>query len=97
MPTLQQLRCEVNSEPTWHSWIMIFMNVNGKGIFPGLDGMASSYSCHDQLQFLPGHWQAKRYRISWNIQKPNLLENNLSNSRDNMKSQIKNKKNRSRS
>ena len=47
-------RPEVKSEPTWHSWIMTFMN-NGKA-FPSLDGMIYSYPCHDQLQFLSGHW-----------------------------------------
>ena len=84
---------EVNSEPTWRSWIIKFNN-NGKA-FPIFDGMGCSYSCHDQLYFLPGHWQAWRYRISWDLQKPNSLENNPNNSRNNMKSQIKNKKNRS--
>ena len=30
---------------------------NGK-TFSSLDGMACSYQCSDQSQFLPGHWQA---------------------------------------
>ena len=41
---------------------MTFMN-NGKA-FPSLDGMACSNPWYDQAQFLPGHWQAKKYWIS---------------------------------
>ena len=76
----------MNSEPTR---LPTFMN-NGKA----LDDMACSYQYPDQLQLLPGHWQAKRYWISWDLQKPNLLENNPNNTKNNMKSQIKIKKNR---
>ena len=55
---------EVNSEPIH---FLIFMN-NSKA-FSSLDGMACSYQCSDQFQFLPGHWPAKRY---WILKKPNL-------------------------
>ena len=79
-------RAEVKSEPTH------FLN-NGKA-FPSLDDMVYSYQCLDQLQLLPRHWQAKRYWISSDLQKPNLLENNSNNIRSVMKPQIKNKKNR---
>ena len=61
--------------------------MNNDKAFPSLDGMV----CSNQPQFLPGHWQAKKYWISWDLLKPNLLENNSNNSRNNMKSQIKNK------
>ena len=61
--------------------------------FSSLDGMACSYKCSDQFQFLPGLWQAKRCWISWDLKKPNLLKNNLNNIRNNVKSQIRNKKN----
>ena len=56
----------------WHSWIVKFMNT-GKA-FPSLDDMACSNPWHDQPQFLPGHLQAKRYWISWDLQTPNLLK-----------------------
>ena len=46
------------------------------------------------VQLLRWHWQAKRYCISWDLQKSNLLENNPNNTRNNMNSQIKTKKNR---
>ena len=59
---------------------------NGKA-FPSLDGMTCSNPWHDQPQFLPWHWQAKKYWISWDHQTPNLLEKNSNNSRNNMKSQ----------
>ena len=72
---------------------MMFIN-NGETLL-SLDEMTCSYLCHEQLHFLPGHWQAKMYWISWDLQKPNLLENNPNNSRNNiepqMKSQIKTK------
>ena len=48
------VRPEVNTEPTH---FLTLMN-NGKA-FSSLDGMACSYQCSDQFQFLPGHWQAK--------------------------------------
>ena len=38
--------------------------------------------------------QAKRYWISWDLEKPNLLENNPNNTMNNMKSWIQNKKNK---
>ena len=60
---------------------------NGKA-FPSLDGMACSNAWYDQSQFLPGHWQAKKYWISLDFQKPNLLENNPNKNRNNMKCQI---------
>ena len=83
-------------EVTWNFYLTFLNNaINDCKAFPSLDGMACSYPCHDQLQFLPEHWQAKRYWSSWDLQKLNLLENNSNNSRSNMKSQIKNKKNRS--
>ena len=79
----------MNNEP---AHFRTFMN-NGKA-FPNLGGMQPISQCLEQLQLLSGHWQAKRYWISWDLQKLNLLENNLSNNKNNMKSQIKNKKTR---
>ena len=58
---------------------------NGKA-FPNLDGMACSNPWHYQPQFLPRHWQTKKYWISWDLQIPNLLDKNANNSRNNMKS-----------
>ena len=81
---------EVNSEPTH---FLIFMN-NGKTLHR-FDGMLCSYQGPDQLQLLSGHWQTERHWISWDLKKPNLLKNNPNNTRNNMKSQIKNKKNNS--
>ena len=46
---------------------------NGK-TFPSLDSIACNNPWHDQLQLLPGHWQAKKYWISRDLQTPNLLE-----------------------
>ena len=83
-------RPEVNSEPTH---FLTFMN-NDK-VFPSLHDIACSCQCSDQLQLLPRHWQAKKYWISRDLQKPHLIENNPNNTRNNMKSEIKNKKNRS--
>ena len=57
------------------------------------DGMTCSYQCPDQFQLLPGHYQAKTHWISRYPQKPNLLQNNTNDTRNNMKSQIKKKKN----
>ena len=67
--------------------------MNNVKAFPTFDGIICSYQCPDQLQLLPEYWQAKRYRISWDHQKRNLLENNPNHTRDNMKSQIENKRN----
>ena len=75
-------RPEVNTEPTH---FLTFMN-NGK-TFSSLDGMECSYQWH---------CQAKRHWISRGFQKPSLLEHKLK-TRNNMKSQIKNKKNGSTS
>ena len=64
---LSKIKCkrsEVNSESTH---FLTFMN-NSKA-FSSLDGMACSYQCSDQFQFLPGHWPAKRY---WILKRPNL-------------------------
>ena len=47
-------RHEVSTELTH---LLTLMN-NGK-TFSSLDGVACSYQCPDQFQFLPGHWQAK--------------------------------------
>ena len=55
-------RHEVNSEPTHFLTLM----KNGKA-FCSLDGIACSSRCSDQFQFLPGHWQAKKYWISWDL------------------------------
>ena len=68
-----------------------FIN-NGKA-FLGLDGMECNYQSPGQLQLLPGNWQAKRYWLPWDLQKPNLFLKNPNDTRNNMKSQIKNKKN----
>ena len=76
----------MNSEHT------LFVN-NGK-VLPSLDDMACRYQCSDQLQLLQGQWQAKCYWNSSDIQKSNLLENNPNNTRNNMKSQIKNANNK---
>ena len=70
---------------------MAFMN-NGKA-FPSVNGRFFSNPCHSQLHLLPDHWQAERYWISSDLRKPNLFENNLNNSRNDLKSE--NKKNRS--
>ena len=40
------------------------------------------------------HWLSTSFCISRDLQKPNLLENSPDNARNNMQSQIKNKKNR---
>ena len=80
-------RPEVNTEPTH---FLTHMN-NGK-TFSSLNGMACSYQCYDQFQFLPGSWQAKRYWISWDLKRPILFKNNLNDTTNNMKSQIHNKK-----
>ena len=53
--------------------------------------VACSYHFPEQFQLLTGHWQAKRCGISWDLQKPDLLEIHTSNTRNNMKPQIKNK------
>ena len=87
---LSKIKCkrpEVNTEPTHFPTLMN----NGKA-FSSLDSMACSYQCSDQFQFLPGHWQAKKYWISWDLKTPNLFKNNLNNTRNNLKSQIQNKK-----
>ena len=67
---------------------------NGK-TFRSLDGMACSNLWYDRPQFLPGHQQSKKYWIFSDLYTLNLLDKNSNNSRNNMKSQIKNKKNRS--
>ena len=88
---LSKIKCErpeMKSEPTH---FLTLMN-NGKA-FSSLDGMACSYQCSDQFQFLPGLWQAKRYWISCYLKKWNLFKNNLNNTRNNVKPQIQNKKN----
>ena len=74
---------EVNSEPTH---FLTFMNSS-------LDAMTCSYQCSDQFQFLPGHWQEKRYWISLDLKKPNLFKSNLNNTRNNVRSQIQSKNN----
>ena len=79
---------ELNSELTH---FVTFMN-NGRAV-SRLDGMACIYQCFDQFQLLPGRWQAKRCWISWDFEKPNLSEHNPNNTRNNMKSQIQNKRN----
>ena len=84
-------RPEVNNEPT-HSLTATFMN-NGKA-FPSFDCMQLPV-WRQASQFLSGHWQVERYWISWDLQKPKFLENNPSNTRNNAKFQIKNKKIRS--
>ena len=59
---LSKIKCKrpkVNSEPTH---FLAFVNNS-------LDGMACSYQCSNQFQFLPGHWPAKRH---WILKKPNL-------------------------
>ena len=82
-------RPEVNSKPTH---FLTFMN-NGQ-TFPSFNGMVYSYQCSEQLQLHSGNWKAKRHWISGDTQKSNLLENNPNNTKINMKSQIKNNKNR---
>ena len=74
----------MNSEPTH---FLIFIN-NDKA-FSSLDGMACNYHCSDQFQLR--QWQAKSYWISWELEKPNLLENNPYNTKNNINSQIQNK------
>ena len=46
-----------------------------------------------QLQLFSGHLQPKKSWISLDLKKPNLLGKNPNNTRNNMKIQIKNKKN----
>ena len=58
-------RPEVHSE---HTHFLTFMN-NGK-VFSSLDYMTCSFQCFGQFQLLPGHWQAKRYWISWDLKNP---------------------------
>ena len=78
---VKYLRTEVNSEPVhFHT----FMD-NGKA-FLSLDGMACSCQCPEQLPLISRHWQAKRHWITSDLQKPKLLENNHSNTSNNMKS-----------
>ena len=74
----------MNSESTH---VLKFMN-NGK-TFPSLGGMSYHYT--KQLQLLLVHWEGKKYQISCDLQKFDLSENNASNIRNDMKSQIKNK------
>ena len=62
--------------------------MNNDKVFPSLDDMECSNLWPGQCQFLPGHWPAKNYWISSDLQKPNLLEYDLNNSRNNMKSEI---------
>ena len=66
----------LNSEPTH---FLTFMN-NGKAFF-SLDDTTFNYHCSDQFQLLPGHWQAKRHWIIWDLQKPNLLKNTPDNTK----------------
>ena len=69
---LSKIECkrpEVNTEPTH---FLTPMN-NGRA-FSSLDGMACSCQCSDQFQFLPEHWPAKRYWISWDFKKPIYLK-----------------------
>ena len=73
--------------------------MNNIKAFTSLDGMACSYQCSEQVQFLPERWPAKRYWISWDFEKPNLFKNNLPEiiyqeyTRNNIKSQIPYQKN----
>ena len=82
-------RPEVNSKPTH---FLTFMS-NDKAFF-SLNDMACSYLCSEQLLLLLGHWQGKRNWISWYLGKPNLLENNPNNTRNNIKTSLKFKTNR---
>ena len=88
---LSKIKCkrpEVNSEPTH---FLTLMN-NGKA-FSSLDGMACSYQCLTSFSFYQDT-DKPRYWISWDLKNPaNLFKNNLNNTRNNMKSQIQNKKN----
>ena len=56
--------------------------------------MVCSYQFTEQLQLLSRNWQAKRSWISWDLQKLDLLEKDPSNTRSNMKFEIKIKKKR---
>ena len=91
---IKSKRPEVNSEPTHFPTLM-----NNIKAFTSLDGMTCSYQCSDQVQFLPEHWPAKRYWISWDFEKQNLFKNNLPEiiyqeyNRNNIKSQILYQKN----
>ena len=81
-------RPEVNSEPNHFLTLM-----NNSKAFSSLNGMACSYQCSDQFQFLRGHRPAERYWISWDLKKPYLCKNNLNNTRNNIKSHTQHKKN----
>ena len=72
----------MNSKPVH---FLLFMN-NGK-IFPSV----ATYHDSEQLRLLPGYYQAKSYWVSWDLQQTDLLENETSKTRNNMKSQINNK------
>ena len=65
--------------------------MNNGWAFSSLDGNP----WHDQPQFLPGQWQAKKCWISRDLQTSDLIDKNSNSSRSNMKSQIKSKKNKS--
>ena len=79
---------EVNSKP-----IHFLTFMNNDNAFSSLNVIACNYQHSDQFHLLSGHWQAKRYWISWDPGKSNLLENNPNNTRRDMKAQIQNKKN----
>ena len=70
-------------------------SINKGKAFPSLDGMTGNYPRHDQFQFLPGHWKIQNVLDFLRPTKTNLSGNNSKSSRNNMKSQIKNKKSRS--
>ena len=62
---LSKITCKRSEVNTKLNHLLTLMN-NGK-TFSSLDDIACSYQCSEQFQFLPGHWQAKRYWISWDL------------------------------
>ena len=77
----------MSTEPTH---FLTLMN-NGK-TFSSLDGVVCSYSALTSFSFYQGT-DKPRYWISWALKYPaNLFNNDLDNTRNNMKSQIQKKK-----
>ena len=62
---LSKITCKRSEVNTELNHLLTLMN-NGK-TFSSLDDMACSYQCFEQFQLLPGHLQAKRYWISWDL------------------------------
>ena len=67
--------------------------MNNIKTFSSLDDMACSYQCSDQFQFLPRGRTSRGIGFLETLKNPaNLFKNNLNNTMNNMKSQIKKNK-----